>query len=409
MTSSATVGDVQQRHQREEFRNAARALLMRPLLPPSDPAFPAVRRQGEKLREWFLRETGWQLLLDRDGARLFKRPANLGDATRGLADYTRHRYALLCLVCAVLERAEPQITLQVLGERLLTMAADPGLTAKGMSFDLTTQGDRRDLVAVCRTLLDLGVLVRVAGTEEGFAQGADRADALYDVRRRLLSGLLAAVRGPSTWSAADAPGTLDQRLRALVAEHVPDTDEGRRTAHRHHLARRLLDDPVIYADALEDELRAYYANQRGALAARLCDATGLVAEQRAEGVALTDPDGALTDIAMPAEGTEAHATLLVADYLARQIRDDAHALLGEERVAAFLAEARDQFGRYWRKSVREPGGEVELATTALTRLENLQLIRRQAGLIRPLPALARFSLGTPDIRRTPTQRSLLEA
>ena len=39
-------------------------------------------------------------------------------------------------------------------------------------------------------------------------------------------------------------------------------------------------------------------------------------QQRAEGVALTDETGSLTDVAMPSEGTDAHVTLLVAEYLA---------------------------------------------------------------------------------------------
>ena len=75
---------------------------------------------------------------------------------------------------------------------------------------------------------------------------------------------------------------------------------------RHQLARRLLDDPVVYVDTLGPEARAYFINQRGAMAARLCDAAGLVAEQRAEGLALVDEPAQLTDVAMPAEGTEAH-------------------------------------------------------------------------------------------------------
>ena len=95
-------------------------------------------------------------------------------------------------------------------------------------------------------------------------------------------------------------------------------DDARRCATR--LARRLLDDPVVYTDALEREARAYFVNQRGAMAARLCDAAGLIAEQRAEGLALVDDGGALTDVAMPAEGTDAHATLLVAEHLASRYR-----------------------------------------------------------------------------------------
>ena len=149
---------------------------------------------------------------------------------------------------------------------------------------------------------------------------ATTRSALYNVQRRALAGILATVRGPSTFAPEDAPVTLDARLHAIVDEHVSDSDEGRRTALRHQIARRLLDDPVVYADALESDARAYFVNQRGALAARLGEATGMSHEQRAEGLALIDDGGALTDVAMPAEGTEAHATLLVAEHLASRYR-----------------------------------------------------------------------------------------
>lgn len=192
----------QQQVEREEFRAAARALLMTPLMSPTHEDFTAVRRHAEQLRDWFTRETGWVLYVEREGARLYKRPADLTDATRGLRGYDRGRYVLLCLACAVLERADPQITLRVLGERVLTLAAEPTLAALDFAFTLGTQNERRDLVAVCRTLLDLGVLQRVAGDEESFVNaGGDHADALYDVHRRTLAGMLAAVRGPSTWGA----------------------------------------------------------------------------------------------------------------------------------------------------------------------------------------------------------------
>ena len=224
------------------------------------------------------------------------------------------------------------------------------------------------------------------------------ADALYDVHRRVLAGMLAAVRGPSTWSVDDMPVTLDERLLAMVTEHVHDSDEGRRTALRHQLSRRLLDDPVVYFDALDADQRAYFLNQRGAMAARLCDATDLVAEQRAEGLALVDETGALTDVAMPAEGTEAHVTLLVAEFLASRSREPVptHTLVSE--VNAFVTQAKDRFGTYWRKSAREPGAEVELARTALARLQQLQLVSWQGESVQPLPALARFAVGETQFK-----------
>ena len=75
---------------------------------------------------------------------------------------------LLCLACAVLERADPQITLRLLGERLRQLAVEPALTTLGFSFSLGAQHERRELVAVCRTLLEFGVLQRVAGDEDAF-------------------------------------------------------------------------------------------------------------------------------------------------------------------------------------------------------------------------------------------------
>lgn len=131
-------------------------------------------------------------------------------------------------------------------------------------------------------------------------------------------------------------------------------------------------------------------------------------ESRAEGTALVDEAGGLTDVAMPAEGTDAHATLLVADFLARgyrQRRSDVAVMASESAASVrtadivdFLHTAKARFGKYWRKSARVAGAEVELAETAMARLEKLHLIERHGDAVSPLPALARFALGEADIR-----------
>lgn len=402
----------QRQAQREEIRQAARALLMTPLMGPAHEDFAAVRRQADFLREWFSRETGWTLQIEREGARLYKRPADTSSSMRGFPDYNRRRYVLFCLACAVLERADPQITLRLLGEKLLALSTEPALADLGFTFALTAQHERRELVAVCRTLLQLEVLQRVAGDEDAFVTASgEQADALYDIQRRALAGIFSALRGPSTWPSAESPVTLDDRLRGLTDEHVADSDEGRRAALRHQLARRLLDDPVVYLEELDDETRAYFINQRGVMAARLCEITGLVAEQRAEGLALADEAGTLTDIAMPAEGTYAHVTLLVAEHLAQRYRrqqaGEAHPIAPTQRVSdimTFLRETKVRYGRYWRKSAREAGSERELAAIAIERLEKLHLIRREEDFVSALPALARFALGEADIRDTNMSR-----
>jgi uncharacterized protein (TIGR02678 family) len=405
--SADRMKDVLSRHREEERREAVRALLMCPLMTAAHPDFGAVRRHEQELRDWFSQTTGWVLHVDRDCARLYKRPADLGDGSRGVAGFDRRRYILFCLACAALERADPQITLRTLGERLLAFAAEPELGARGFSFTLESHHERRELVAICRYLLTLGVLQRVAGDEDAFVSQV--GDALYDVQRRVLAAVLAASRGPSTWPPENAPQGIDARLAALTEEFTVDSEEGRRTVMRHALARRLLDDPVLYLHELEaaPALRAYFQNQRGALAARLCDATGLSPEQRAEGLALVDETGELSDIALPSAGTASHVALLVADFLARAERDAPGGRVAQAAVADFVREASAQYGRYWSKAAREPGAEAELAHNALERLAALRLIRRDAAGVQALPALARFSLGKVELiaRPAPAARS----
>jgi uncharacterized protein (TIGR02678 family) len=382
--------DVLTHQQGEERERALRALLMRPLMSAGEPELELVRRHAEHLREWFARETGWNLQVERQCARLYKRPATLDDATRGLAEFDRDRYVLLCLACAVLERAESQITLRALGERLLEAATDPDLAARGFTYTLEGARERRSLVSICRLLLEFGVLGRVAGDEEAYVNQS--GDVLYDVHRRILARLPAGTRGASLVAMTQPGLDFDGRLAALAEEYVPDTPDGRRTALRHRLARRLLDDPVLYHDELTADERDYLVNQRGPMAYRLAQAAGLTAELRAEGLALVDADGELSDKHLPAVGTEAHATLIVAEYLARAAQTDPHTIHSLHELASHLRSAGDRYGRYWRKDAREAGAEVELAAEAVRRLEALRLIQRVENGVQPLPALQRYAI-----------------
>ncbi|WP_043769166.1 TIGR02678 family protein [Algiphilus aromaticivorans] len=396
--SEAAVQDALSQQRREERERAIRALLRRPLLGSEDEALPIVRRHADWLRPWFQRETGWVLHVERECARLYKRPADLLDTSRGAPGFDRRRYVLLCLACSVLERAGPQISLQDLGRRVLDMAAYPELDEVGFRFSLDSASERRELVHVCRWLLDQRVLCRIVGDEDAYV--SQSGDALYDIHRRVLSLLLAVTRGPSSIDPKSAPRTLDERLHALGDELVPDSAEGRRGAQRHQVARRLLDDPVVYFEDLDEGAREYLAAQRGPLAARLSEGCGLAPEQRKEGVALVDPDGELTDRRLPAEGTTAHVTLLVAGHLGEQMRGERDVSVARSALAAYVRSAAHDYGRYWRKQAREPGAEHTLAEEAIAALAALGLVRIDGDAVIPRPALARFSAGAPEIRQS---------
>jgi uncharacterized protein (TIGR02678 family) len=376
-------------------RAALRALLGKPLLVADTDGemLVLVRRHLPGLREWLNRETGWRLAADSETARLFKTATALSDAShpargRNKEPFGRRRYVTLCLALSALARADAQTTLGSLADDVLTAAAEPELTAAGFTLTLDSRADRSDLVAVVRLLLAVGVLSRIAGDEDAYLSA--RTDVLYDVRRPVLGVLLSGIRGPSTVTAS----SFEERLAELTAEPVAETDELRNQALRRRLTRRLLEDPVLYYDELDDDERSYLLSQRHAITRRIADATGLVAEMRAEGIAMVDPDDELTDVRMPEQRTDGHVTLLVAEHLAR--RDQATL----EELHAFVRQVAAEHATYWRKGVTEPGAETELAGTALEKLSALRLVEVDGSVVRGRPAIARFALDEPTIRET---------
>ena len=376
-------------------RAALRSLLARPLLvaDTDGETLVLVRRHLAELREWLNRETGWRLFADSETARLFKTATVLSDATHPARGHNREpfgrrRYVTLCLALSVLARADTQTTLGSLADDVLTAAADPGLVAAGFTLTLDSRADRSDLVAVVRLLLGWGVLNRVAGDEDAYLSSG--TDVLYDVHRPVLGVLLSGTRGPSTITA----GAFSGRLAELTAEPVAESDELRNQALRRRLTRRLLEDPVVYYDELDEDERAYLLSQRHAITRRIEEATGLTPEMRAEGVAMVDPEDELTDVRMPEQRTDGHVTLLVAEYLARRERATSDDLRGFLRLAAA------QHAAYWRKGVTEPGAERELLAIALEKLSALHLVQVDGHVIHSLPAIARFALAEPTVRET---------
>ena len=381
--------------ERAQRRAALRALLAKPLLiaDTDGETLVLVRRHLTELRDWLNRETGWRLAADSETARLFKTAATLSDASHPARGHNkepfgRRRYVTLCLALSALARADTQTTLGSLADDMLTAAAEPELAATGFTMTLDSRANRSDLVAVVRLLLGWGMLSRVAGDEDAYLSAG--TDVLYDVHRPVLGVLLSGARGPSTVAAE----TFADRLAELTAEPVAESEELRNHALRRRLTRRLLDDPVVYYDELDEDERAYLLSQRHAITRRIEEASGLIPEMRAEGIAMVDPEDELTDVRMPEQRTDGHVTLLVAEYLARRDQATFGAL------HAFVRQAAAEHASFWRKGVTEPGAETELLATALEKLLALRLVELDKETVRSRPAIARFALAEPTIRET---------
>jgi uncharacterized protein (TIGR02678 family) len=386
-----------------ERRRALCAMLRQPLLTAggTPTQWALVRKHAAWLREWFTRYPGWRLRIDSETARLDKTPAGLTDGTRPARDpksgqpFDRRRYVLVCLALASLERSDRQTTLGDVAQRVVALVqADEGLATAQVRFTLQTRDERRDMVAAMRLLMSWNVLRRLDGDEEAFVR--DEGDVLYNVNRSALTAVLNVQAGPSMVTAEQH----EERLAAITRELVADCDDARNQHRQHRLIRRLLDDPVVYYDDLPANEREYLNFQRSRLLDVVCEATGLTAEVRAEGIAMVDQGSDFTDLAMPEEGTDGQVTLLIAEFLAMRVRNGIREPVETGVLERHVAQVRDDDPRSqcWRKEARQAGTERALVRQSLERLAGLGLVQRTSQWVIPRPALARFAMEEPTVQ-----------
>ncbi len=409
-----------------ERRAAVRRLLARPLVGQrEDPeAYAAIVRHRHELAAWFADHTGWQLVVDASAgfARLHKtpshpdvpRPARAGGRDR--RPFDRRRYTLLCLALAALDQRPGQTTLKHLVHAVTAHSRErDGVEA----FDATRYAERRALVDALKLLAALGILAQRDGDADRYATSG-AGDALYDVDDRRLGQLIAA---PSSPSLVDDPSQLP-------VEVYPDTDEGNRLRARHRVMRRLLDDPVVYYDDLDEPERDWLLHSLGYVHDLLDRDVGLALERRSEGVLAIDPERELTDDTFPdGNSTVKHAALLLAEQLTDRVRAarKAGASAGEPpdvpvltngELVVLMAQLIEAFGRTCGWSAAYLDGEHgarSLAADALDLLHRFGLVTPRPGGWQPRPALARFapaptrSTGVGDRRDRAKQANLLES
>jgi len=396
------VSETLERAAAAERRSAIRRLLAQPLIGQrEDPAvYAAIVRNARDLAGWFADHTGWQLVVDASGgfARLHKAPSH-PDATRPATTATRERrpfdarrYTLVCLALAALDARPGQTTLKQLVDAVTARSHElDGVAA----YDGTRYGDRRALVDALKLLTELGIVTQRDGDTDRYARSGG-GDALYDIDDRRLGQLIAAPSSPSLVAGPDE----------LPVEVYPDTDEGLRLRARHRVMRRLLDDPVVHLDELDDRERDWLRHSLAHVHDTLERDVGLLLERRAEGAIAVDPDGEVTDETFPdGSSTVKHAALLLAEQLTDRARAsradadlDAVPVVAHDEVVAITGRLLETVGRRCGWSVAyldDERGPASLAQDALALLERFGLVARRPTGWEPRPAIARFAPAPP--------------
>ncbi|ALO93999.1 TIGR02678 family protein [Streptomyces hygroscopicus subsp. limoneus] len=305
-----------------DYQKAVRLVLRHPLITsgyPDKAALATVRRWADQLRTDLMEALGYRLVTTADTARLQRAQDGL-DATRPALTragrpFDRRRYAYLVLTLAALGRHGAQVAL---GELADAVAAD-AVRIDGLGLDTARKPDRDAFVDAVTWLTERGALTLADGSATAWAGDPERAEALYDIDREILLAVHHPTRVLQHLTSVTALLDSSGALGLSAGRAAQRRDQARR-------ARRLvLENPVAYyADAdteLLGQLRA------PALAEDLERLTGLTVERRAEGVALIDTSGRLSDLRFPGGGTVAQAALLLAARISAAVqRSGRHAL-----------------------------------------------------------------------------------
>ncbi|MFD3460149.1 TIGR02678 family protein [Nocardia fluminea] len=292
----------------DSYQRAARVMLANHLVTrvyPDRIALPLIRRWATELREDLAELFGYRLEVTETTARLYPVHDRLDDArpARSVNDrvFDRRRYAYLSLALAALGRAGDQITLSELAEHV----ADYASRIEGLDLSTERAADRDAFVDAVGWLGARGALTLADGDAGGWASDPEAGEALYDIDRPVVFALF---RPPRALQHLHS-------VRGLLAE---DTDEA--PAHQARRVRRaLVERPVVYLDELPPAEAALLGQDRLVGEVEYC--TGLRAERRAEGVALIDSSGRLSDTRFPGTGTLAQVALLLIGEIADTVLD----------------------------------------------------------------------------------------
>ncbi|GAB2536335.1 TIGR02678 family protein [Nocardia heshunensis] len=298
----------------DSYQRAARVILANHLVTRTYPdriALPLLRRWATELREDLAELFGYRLEVTETTARLFPvldklesgRPAR----TTGDRLFDRRRYAYLALGLAALGRAGDQITLSELADQVAAYTE----RIDGLELAPDRAADRDAFVDAVGWLAARGAVTLADGDAGGWASDPEAGEALYDIDRSVVFALF---RPPRALQHL-------QSVTGLLGEEAggADTRSPAMTLAARRVRRALVEQPVVYADELDEPERSLLAQEK--LVTEVEYLTGLRAERRAEGVALIDSSGRLTDVRFPGTGTLAQVALLLAGEIADLVLD----------------------------------------------------------------------------------------
>lgn len=336
----------------ERRRACVHALLNRPwILKEQDPdLYYWIKDQYQELRDWFLDQAGFALIVTRSLAKLDKIPVVawpwMGFSEfRETLDYCFFTYGLWFLEG---KTEMDQFTLQEMVEQIREHMA-----GQEMSVDWRNYRHRQSMVRALKKLKALGVLHTVDGDEDDWMRDEETGNVLYEcspharyVLRRFPQDL-----------------TAYRRMEDLADPiHYPDTQDGTLLRRRHRVYRRFLLEPVVLDQNWSEEDLYYVVTQRHSLIEQMHKMLGFEGRRYREGLIFFHPELTGEAQLFPTLSAISDLVLLVAGELRRQLHQESGPLSAEpdgtirvtrSEMEAILLRLRERYKDYWSKEHRD--------------------------------------------------------
>lgn len=335
--------------------------------------FSYIRAQYQDLRDWFGEYCGFALLLNRQFAKLEKAPGR-AQPWMGFDSFSEPRdYALFtyCLWYLEGKNEMDQFLLTDMVEEIREY-----LAGQDVFLDWTLYTHRLSMARALKQLKALGALVAVDGDESDWARAGHEHNVLYEssyLARYVLR------RFPQDLTTYDS-------LAAFEAGTYPATPEGQLKKRRHHVYRRLLQEPVVYDRQWDNEEERYYVRtQRHTILENLANFAGLEGQRYREGLLFYYPEASGEMYLFPTGRGVSDIALLLAGELRRMLAREESGLYIEEdgRIGLTIAELegivlrlKERHKMLWSLQYRQSRGS-ELAEEVLAHLEEWGLAGRE--------------------------------
>ncbi len=359
---------------KESRKRCIQALLNRNWITKQDDPelFGSIRAQYQELRDWFGEYCGFALLLNRQFAKLEKSPGR-AQTWMGFENFSEPRdYALFtyCLWYLEGKNEMDQFLLTDMVEEIREY-----LAGQDVFLDWTLYAHRLSMARALKQLKALGALTAVDGDESDWARTGHEHNVLYESSHLTRYVLRRFPRDLTTYGS----------LAAFEDGAYPDTPEGQLKKRRHHVYRRLLQEPVVYDRQWSEEERYYVRTQRHTILENLANFAGLEGQRYREGLLFYYPEASGEMYLFPTGRGVSDIVLLLAGELRRMhargeggihIEEDGRVGLTTAELEGLLLRLKEKHKLLWSLQHRQARSS-ELAAEVLAHLEEWGLAGRE--------------------------------